>query len=299
MAAEPFELDQVRAFEAVARTGGFRPAADDLGTAQSSVSQQVKRLEEQLGHPLFRRTTRRVELTDAGQALLIYARALLGLAEQTRRHFDRPPPDGVLRLGIVEDFAIAQLHRVLALFRRGHPRFAFTLRTGLSAQLFGGLDAGELDVVLAKRLPGRSTGRLLWAEPLAWFGDVGAVPAAGTGDPVPIVTYPAPSETRDVLLNGLRSAGRTWSVVAESVSLAALGAAVVGGLGVAAFSRRLPPAGVVPLPPDVGLPPLGDVEYVIDQRATPRDASVDAFVEILSPVAHALAVSEPPVAGDD
>ncbi len=297
MPAEPFELDQIRAFEAVARTGGFRPGADALGVAQSSVSQHVKQLERQLGHPLFNRTTRRVRLTEAGQALLIYARALLGLAEQTRRHFDQPPPDGVLRLGIVEDFAVAQLHRVLALFRRGHPRFAITLRTGLSVQLFGGLDAGELDVVLAKRLPGRSTGRLLWAEPLAWFGDPAAVPAAG--DPVPVVTYPAPSETRDVLLNGLRSAGRTWSVVAESVSLAALGAAVAGGLGLAAFSRRLPPAGVVPLPPGVGLPPLGDVEYVIDQRATPRDASVDAFVEILLPVAHALAVSDPPSATND
>ena len=109
MTSEPFDLAQLRAFEAVARTGSFTKAAETLGLAQSSVSQQMQRLETRLERTLLERHGRGVRLTQVGEAALTYARSMLALADQARRQFSEPPLNGSLRLGIVEDFATAKL----------------------------------------------------------------------------------------------------------------------------------------------------------------------------------------------
>src|SRR6266436_76318 len=77
-----FEL--LRAFVAVADCGGFHRAAERLNLTQSTISQQIKRLELETKRPLFRRTTRSVALTDDGEMLLGDARRLLQLEEAAR-----------------------------------------------------------------------------------------------------------------------------------------------------------------------------------------------------------------------
>ena len=278
MVSETFDLAQLRAFEAVARTGSFTKAAEALGLAQSSISQQMQRLEMRLERTLLERYGRGIKLTQVGEAALIYARSMLALADQARRQFSEPPLNGSLRLGIVEDFASAKLGSVFAVFQKQHPRFELTFETGLSTSLLNALDAGDLDVVVAKRLPGRETGSLLWQEPLVWIGQPDVI---GEGGTVPLATYPAPSETRDLTLAALQNAGRRWSIVTQSTGLLGIVAAVEAGLGVAAFGRHFVPAHLRELDPDLGLPQLGMLDYVIDQRSGPSDAAVEAFVTIV------------------
>lgn len=280
-AESDFDLAEIEAFVAVARTGSFRKAAGEAGTSQSSVSERIGRLEIKLRHPLFGRTTRSVELTLAGRSLLVYATAMLGLAEQVRRHFDQPPPEGVLKLGIVEDYLVGDLSRIL--FKRQHPRFGLSLHTGLSTRLLEGLEEGTLDVVLAKQRPGRSRGRHLFTEPLIWVGRPDVL--EGTEESIPLATYPAPSETRDTILDALRREGRMWTIAAESATLSGLAAAVESGFAISAFSRRFVPPSSPVVSPDFRLPALGSLDHVIDQRAVPRDPAIDAFVEILSATA--------------
>lgn len=278
MTVELFDLVQLRAFEAVARTGSFTKAAETLGLAQSSVSQQVQRLETRLERTLLERRGRGVKLTQVGEAALIYARSMLALADQARRQFSEPSLNGSLRLGVVEDFATAKLGSVFAVFQKQHPRFELTFETGLSTSLLNALDVGDLDVVVAKRLPGRKKGDLLWREPLVWVGQPEAIGEEGN---VPLATYPAPSETRDLTLAALQSGGRRWSIVTQSTGLLGIVAAVEAGLGVAAFGRHFVPPHLRELPPDLGLPQLGTLDYVIDQRADPSDAALEAFVTIV------------------
>jgi DNA-binding transcriptional LysR family regulator len=78
------DTEQLRAFEAVANTGSFTRAAAVLGAAQSSISQQVGRLEKRAGRRLINRTTRRVELTPAGRDMLVYVRSILAMAADAR-----------------------------------------------------------------------------------------------------------------------------------------------------------------------------------------------------------------------
>ena len=91
-----FEL--LRAFVAVADCGGFHRAAERLNLTQSTVSQQIKRLELEIQRPLFRRTTRSVALTDAGEMLLGDARRLLQPEEPARHRLAAPRPSGTVVL---------------------------------------------------------------------------------------------------------------------------------------------------------------------------------------------------------
>src|SRR5437588_761478 len=85
-----FEL--LRAFVAVADCGGFHRAAERLNLTQSTISQQIKRLELEIERPLFRRTTRSVALTDDGEMLLGDARRLLQPEEGARHRLAGPRP---------------------------------------------------------------------------------------------------------------------------------------------------------------------------------------------------------------
>src|ERR1700751_1392120 len=94
-----FEL--LRAFVAVADCGGFHRAAERLNLTQSTISQQVKRLELETKRPLFRRTTRSVALTDDGEMLLADARRLLQLEEAARHRLVGPRLSGTVPRGDV------------------------------------------------------------------------------------------------------------------------------------------------------------------------------------------------------
>src|ERR1700680_3719682 len=99
------ELELLRSFVAVAECGGFHRAAERLNLTQSTVSQQIKRLELETKQPLFRRTTRSVALTDDAEMLLGDARRLLQLEEAARQRLAVPRLSGTVRLGVVEEGA--------------------------------------------------------------------------------------------------------------------------------------------------------------------------------------------------
>src|ERR1700726_4001300 len=94
------EFELLRAFVAVADCGGFHRAAERLNLTQSTVSQQIKRLELETKRPLFRRTTRSVALTDDGEMLLGDARRLLQFEEAARHRLAAPRLSGTVRLGV-------------------------------------------------------------------------------------------------------------------------------------------------------------------------------------------------------
>src|SRR5258707_12373707 len=95
------EFELLRSFVAVAECGGFRRAAEQLNLTQSTVSQQIKRLELETKRPLFQRTTRSVVLTDDGEMLLGDARRLLHLEEAARNRLVAPRLSGAGRLARV------------------------------------------------------------------------------------------------------------------------------------------------------------------------------------------------------
>ncbi|WP_028065050.1 LysR family transcriptional regulator [Solirubrobacter soli] len=145
------ELRQFEAFVAAAEEGGITRAADRLHVVQSAVSASLRRLEAELGTPLFERHARGVQLTDAGRALLPHARAALGAAEAAREAVDavRGGLRGVVRLGIMQSQSSrVSVPGILREFRDLHPGVELRVGhgSGGSVEMAGQVAEGLLDI---------------------------------------------------------------------------------------------------------------------------------------------------------
>ena len=129
------DLELLRSFVSVVDAGGFTRAGERVHRTQSTVSQQIKRLEDDLGQPLLNRNGKEVTPTEAGERLLSYARRLLALAEEARDVLARPGNEGAVRLGIPEDFAAYRLAELLATFSRSRPGLRLDVRADQSTYL--------------------------------------------------------------------------------------------------------------------------------------------------------------------
>jgi DNA-binding transcriptional LysR family regulator len=130
------EISQLEVFLAVAHEGGFSRAAEKLYRTQSAVSQAIRKLEAEIGEPLFDRSTRDGVMTDAGNVLQEYAERLLNLRENAREALGelRELQKGKLVVG-ANEFTALYLLRVLAEFRRLHPAIRIVVQRSLGSQI--------------------------------------------------------------------------------------------------------------------------------------------------------------------
>lgn len=254
-------LDPVclRAFVAVADSGSFTAAARRLLRGQSAVSLQVRRLEEQLGQRLLDRGPRHAVPTAAGERVLAQARLLLALNDALVSAAREPELDGVVRLGVPEDFATTHLPAILAEFARTHPRVALEVTCELTLPLLDRFGAGEFDLVLVKRMEGGEGQDVVLREQLVWAAAGPGRLADDPAQPVPLVCSPRPCVLRDLATRALESAGRSWRIAYTCGSLAGNHAAVRAGLGVAPLPLEMVPADLAVLSGE-GLPPLPGIE---------------------------------------
>jgi len=144
------EMHQLAYFESVSRHLHFTRAAQELNVAQPSVSQQIRKLETELGAPLFHRMKRHVALTEAGKTFLPHARAVLQRLEEARFEVQELSGlrRGTLAVGATPSVGTHLLPRALAAFSRRHPGIALTFREAGSRTLLNLLEAGELDMAV-------------------------------------------------------------------------------------------------------------------------------------------------------
>lgn len=266
-------LDPVflRSFVAVARTLSFTRAADRLGVRQSTVSQHVRKLEAEVGRTLLARDTHTVALTADGEAMVEYATTILDTGERALAHFRGARVRGRLRFGVSEDLVLTRLPTILAGFRRRHPEVDLELTVGLSEMLETELDRGELDLLFAKRSPGRTGGTPVWHDRFVWVAAPGYRPDDGA---IPLVSYPPPSLSRAAAIAALEAAGRPWRMACTSGSLSGLRAAALAGLGVVAHAETLLPSGLAPVP---GLPRLGEFDFTLQTGRRALTAPAEAL----------------------
>lgn len=148
------ELRQLQYFAAVARHRHFTRAAEELYVTQPALSQQIRRLEEELGLALLRRTSHGVEMTPAGADLLVHAEAVLAEVARARQQMDRHAgaSRGVVRVAATAADA-PRLPETLAAFHREHPGIQIALRQGSAAEVVAAVQRGSVDVGVLS-LPG-------------------------------------------------------------------------------------------------------------------------------------------------
>ncbi|MEY9880358.1 LysR family transcriptional regulator [Bradyrhizobium sp. USDA 329] len=230
------DLELLRSFVSVVEAGGFTRAGARVHRTQSTVSQQIKRLEEDVGQLLLHRDGKDVRPTEAGERLLSYARRLLSLAEEARDVLRQPDSEGAIRLGIPEDFAAYRLPKLLGAFSRSHPGLRLDVRADQSKHLARDLERGELDLALYKREAGGKDAIAVWPERVHWVTSK-SHPVDVNVSSVPLIGFPLGCIYRAGAIHALESAGRAWHTAYTSSNLAGIQAAVAAGMGLSILSE--------------------------------------------------------------
>jgi DNA-binding transcriptional LysR family regulator len=248
-----------------------------VGRSQSAVSQQIAKLEQHLGKPLFRRG-KLLSLTADGELFLSYARRMHALQAEALDRFREPELEGEVRFGLPEDFAAVYLSDVLAEFTRIHPRILLSIECDLTLNLYSRFRAREFDLVLVKmnRPEDFPNGTEVFSEPLAWVGDASLPTANRT---LPLVMAPEPCVYRAAALAALEKAGRPWRQMLTSPSHAGTIAAVRAGLGLTVLPRPMIPASLAAVPAG-DVPALGHIHVSLLKHRSddPAINSLEDFV---------------------
>ncbi|HEX9464436.1 MAG TPA: LysR substrate-binding domain-containing protein [Alphaproteobacteria bacterium] len=256
------DLDLLRSFVSVVDAGSFTRAGERVHRTQSTVSQQIRRLEETFGRTLLRRNGKRVTATEEGERMLSYARRILALADEAREAVARPTGDGVIRLGVSEDFAAYRLSEMLSGFARSRPGLRLHVRCAISVTLRRRLERGELDLALFKRDIGETGGIAAWPERLRWITSR-RQPVDLHRDPLPLAVFEQGCIYRGNAIHALEARKRAWHIAYTSPNLLGIQAAVSAGLGIGI----LPEVAILPahrvLGPEDGFPPITNTEVAL------------------------------------
>ncbi len=286
-------ISQLRAFIAVVDLGSFSGAAKTTGLSQPAVTMQIQGLESDLGATLLERRYRKVELTEAGRALLPYARRVMSELEGARSEIERlsDTVGGHLELAVSTTPGQYILPRLLGSFLRAYPDASVSLRVYDSADVVERVESGEAHLgMTGARISGpkveyeeMGTDRLLMICPHD-------SPLAGrSGVPLdevvehPFIVRETGSGTRIVFEDALRAAGIDPSdlqVVMELGTSEAIVNAVEGGMGVGVVSHWMADKalalGTVALVNAPGFPVTRPFYTVMPRGARPRAA--DALI---------------------
>jgi len=269
-------LDTVllRTFLEIVESGSFASAAERLALTPSAISGHIRRLEQVAGTTLLARTTRRLELTQAGETLYAYGRNILDLEREARAKLHGTPLRGRLRVGASEDFASTWLPQVLQRFRRWHPDATIELKVGITADLIRQQERGRLDLIFGKQCRRvESGGSLLWEEPLVWvYAADQPLPA---NEPLPLAVFPEPCAYRESAITALSKADRPWRIVFESGSMAGCLSAARAGFAITIIADSQRSESLRVLGVEDGLPKLPAARFCAFARTdSPASAAL-------------------------
>jgi DNA-binding transcriptional LysR family regulator len=247
--------DLLRTLIAVVEQGGFIKAAEYLHKTQSTVSQQMKRLEQEVGVQVFKTMGRKRRLTNEGEMLVGYARRLLALQDDAIASLQESGVGGEVRVGVSQGVAETMLPELLAGFARENPAVRLFVETGYSPDLNAAYERGEYDLVVTLSLDeAAGKGELLGVEPLAW---IGADSWEWSGSrKLPLATYTEYCQFRQACITALDQSKTPWRIVYTTSSYQGLMAAVKSGLAITVRPQSAVLEGTELVGSRLGLPSL-------------------------------------------
>jgi DNA-binding transcriptional LysR family regulator len=285
------ELRHLRYFVAVAEELHFGRAAERLHIAQPPLSQQIRRLEQELGVELFRRNRRRVELTDAGRLLLEQSRPLLAQADHTEKLLGRASAGevGRLSIGFVGSASYEVLPAILHEFRNRFPEVELRLEEQTTGDQVDALNVGRIDVGLVRppvaddsiELTPLVEERLIAALPEAHpLAERATVPVAALAQEPFVLPPRRLTGLYEDVIGVCREAGFSPQVVQEAGEMQTIVSLVSAGIGVSLVPEsvetfRRPRVAYRPL-----RGPNASLEIALARRRDDRSPLVAQFREV-------------------
>lgn len=285
------ESDLLRTFVAVADTGNFTKAAEQVGRTQSAVSMQIKKLEDVLGETLFERGSRGVMLTRHGDHLLGNARRVVSLLDETAASMRVPQLSGKVRIGGPEEYGHSVLPKALGAFDKLHPRVEITVQYGRSAANLTALERGELDIAVVYEQGSNTRSEVLMTDPTVWV--TSEIHPIHEIEPLPVAMYSVPGWCSDGSMAALENMHMPYRIAYWSDTSSGLVAAVTSGLAIAPLSRTTIPPGCRELTAEEGYPTIDFSNVVLKLGRRRNDRVVEGMADAIREAFRAAAISAP------
>ncbi|SFA74368.1 DNA-binding transcriptional regulator, LysR family [Collimonas sp. OK607] len=258
------DMELLRTFVAITEFSSFAAAADRVHRTQSAVTQQMQRLESQLGFAVFQKTGRNKQLTAQGAKLLEYAVRILGLNDEAISMLDMDDVTGSLRIGAPNDIAETILPSLLSRFAKIYPHLRMEIHVGRSPFLMQALRRGEIDLTVSTRKTDAHPGIILRTSPTVWLCSSDYI--HNPANPVKLVVADEPSLFREIALQSLDQAKIPYRISYVSPTLVGIKAALRAGLGITARSIEMISPELRVLGESEGFPRLPDVNFFLYLR---------------------------------
>jgi DNA-binding transcriptional LysR family regulator len=272
------DLDTLRTLAVAHDRGGLAQAAEHLGRTASAISLQMKRLQEDLGIPIFRKRGRGLALTEAGEIALSYARRILVLNDELLDTMQGANLAGHIRVGCPQDFA-SILPSVLSHFASLYPRMQIELHIEGNAALLDAVNKARIDLAVIIGHEDHANAQTVGQLDLVWIASSSFSPPHK--QPLPLAVLGPQCAFRRRALQHLETANIPYRVAANSPSLSGLWAALLGGLGVTARTALNLPEGLVSAESLYSLPPLGSLPVTLHRYARSDGVAADRMASLL------------------
>jgi len=258
----------LRTFVTVAETANMTQTGQVLNLTQGAVSQQIKKLEQQLGVALFERGKQGLALTEAGERLLGRARRMLTLNDTIWSEMTDTCCDGKVAIGVPLDLIGGEkIPRLLRSFAERFPEVELVLRSGPSAGLKTQVAESKIDLAVLEEHPSNQVGDTLYADRLIWVGARGGKAVSET--PLRLSMISSACVFRPSVLEALDATGRPWKSVFESDNRDATIAMIRMDMAIGALLASAVPTSIEELPPGCGLPRLPNFNVTLNVGPSP------------------------------
>ena len=290
------------AFVTTREAGSLTAAARRLFRSQSALSEQIRRLEDACGSPLFHRGKKGVTTTAAGERLFVHAQRLLAMHEAAWRDLRGAQLQGELRLAITDYFQPGELAGLLKSLRLRLPGLRLHVSIRSSDHITLGPGAPDFDLGVVMRFAGQAgTGpqmpelgrqRLLRREPLAWVAAADALPDPAS--PLPLVVLPDTCSLRRFTVHTLEGHGVPHFIAHSASGLGGLQLALAAGLGASCLNASAIPPNALPLAArGWSLPALPPVAFFLLAPVAGASPLVDQAFELFEEVLQEAAPQVP------
>lgn len=255
-----FDIDALRTAVSGVEQGSFARAATELGRSQSAVSMQLKKLEHQAGVPLFVRKGRGLVPTEAGDALLRYARQIIALNDEAARALGVMLAPETVRFGLPQDFYDDVMPATVQDFTERHPDVHVSVHAGNNHRIHEDIVAERLHAAIAFFPEGSDTkGELLCELPLLWVAHE-AYPEPPASSVVPLVLFNHRCLFRQTAVEMLDKSDLPWRAALTTPSLAAVWVALRASFGIGVRVGHSMPHDIVDVSHWACLPSLPKIE---------------------------------------
>lgn len=261
-----FDMDALRTIVVATDLGSFSRASVQLGRSQSAVSMHLKKLEQQTGNVLFRRSGRGLVPTEAGEAFIAYARRIVALNDEAALSMGAAATTASVRLGVPQDFFDDVLPATLRAFSEEYDTVHVDIRAGENHSIAEGVRAGHLDAAIAFYPEGSpAEGETLGRLPMHWLATADTI-ANLQRDLLPLVLFNHPCLFRQAALAALDASRMRWRAALTTPSLPAIWSALRSGLGIAVRTDHARPEDIVCAGNNGVLPQLPSIELRLLRR---------------------------------